>query len=300
MTGRTPSTMPRRLAPLAALGLALAAPRLAAAQEAVEAPAAPAGSIGAGLHPDGRGPWRLAMASGVAARFEGYQIDPDRRNSTVMLTFGWQADGEWTEGYGRAARLRARLALGGERLLFLPSDGEVEATYALGRRELRFVVGRVEVTRAPGLAIQALAQVATLPSFEGTIPLADGQARLFYALSPVELAWVWYYDRAHIDHAAGWATETDHPDAASAVRARLSFELPPSVQLSVEADLLKFWGSADQLTALEGGAGVAVLDRSVLLGVSLRWERFERRGVAPGTHPSASQVLGQAVATMVF
>lgn len=306
MTGRAATTMGTLRTKTAALGLALALAGTGRAAdlgpgEAPAAPVAAAGSIGAGLPPDaGRAPWRLALASGVAARFEGYQVDPDRRNATVLLAFGGQADGAWTDGYGRAARLRLRLLTGGERHLFLPSDGEVEAAFALGRPELRFVLGRAEVTRAPGLAIQALVQVATLPSFEGTLPLADGQGRLFYALSPVELAWVWYYDRAHLTHSAGWPTETDRPDAASAVRARASFELPPAVQLSVEGELLKFWAVADRLVALEGSAGVAVLDRTVLLAASLRWERFTRRGTTPGSHPSDGQVVGQAGVTMVF
>jgi hypothetical protein len=266
-----------------------------------EGPLAAAGSIGAGLHPDERvANWKLALASGVAGRFNAYQLDRDKRNTNVMLFFGGQADGVWTEGYGRAARLRFRLYTGGERILFLPSDGEVEAAYALGRRELRFVVGRVEVGRYPGLAVQALGQVATLPSFEGSIPIAGDKVRLFYSVSPVEMAWVWYYDQAHIDHTAAWTTETDHPDAASAFRARVTFSVPPAVMLSLEGDFLKFWGSVDQLTAFEASAGIAVLDRTVLINASMRWEGFARRGLLPGSHESADQFIGQAAATLVF
>lgn len=303
------------------LALALGAPSTAGAGEATrpgraarppepprvgeesigDGPVAVAGAVGAGLQPDERmGDWRLALSSGLAFRFNGYPVDPDQRNAPVMLAFGGQADGTWTEGFGRAARLRVRLLTGGERVLFLPSDGEVEAAYALGRRELRFVVGRIEVSRSPGLAIQGLAQLATLPSFEGTVPLAGDQARLFYSLSPVEMAWVWYYDRAHIDHRAGWATETDHPDVATSVRARATFALPPAVLLSVEGDFLKLWGSVDQLLGLEASAGVAVLERTVLVSASMRWEQFTRRGTAPGTHASADQFVGQAAATLVF
>jgi hypothetical protein len=268
-----------------------------------EGPLAAAGAIGAGLHPDEhRSNWRYALASGVAGRFNGYQLHTDQANAGVLISFGGQADGLWTEGFGHAARLRFRLYTGGERIVFLPSDGEVEAAYALGRREFRFVVGRVEVARYPGLALQSLVQVATMPSFEGSVPVAGDKVRLFYAVAPVEMAWVWYYGRAHIEHSAAWTTETDHPDAASAFRARVTFNVPPSILLSLQGDYLKFWGSVDQLTAAEASAGMAVLERTVLINVSMRWESFTRRGDRdhPGTSESADQFIGQAAATLVF
>lgn len=266
-----------------------------------EGPLAAAGSIGAGLHPEERvSSWKFALASGVAGRFNGYQLHTDQANSGVLLYFGGQADGLWTEGFGHAARLRFRLYTGGERIVFLPSDGEVEAAYALGRREFRFVVGRVEVGRYPGLALQALAQVATMPSFEGSVPIAGDRVRLYYAVSPVEMAWAWYYGRAHIDHTAAWTTETDHPDAASAFRARVTFNVPPSILLSLQGDFLKFWGSVDQLKAAEASLGIAVLERTVLINASMRWESFARRGQAPGSHESSDQFIGQAAATLVF
>ena len=115
-----------------------------------EAPVAPAGSMGAPLRPDEQVyNWKFSLASGVAGRFGGYQLHTDQENAGLLLFFGGQADGQWTEGWGRAARLRLRLLTGGERVVFVPSDGEVEAAFMLGRPELRFVVGRVEAITAP-------------------------------------------------------------------------------------------------------------------------------------------------------
>jgi len=269
-----------------------------------EAPVAPAGSMGAPLRPDERVyNWKFSLASGIIGRFGGFQLHTDQENAGLLLYFGGQADGQWSEGYGRAARLRMRLMTGGERIVFIPSDGEIEAAFMLGRPELRFVVGRVEVSRYTGLAVQALAQVATLPSFEGTIPAAGDRIRFFYAISPVELAWVSYYNRAHIDHSAALTTETDHPDAASSFRARATFVVPPAVLLSVEGDFVKFWGSADMLTAVEASAGMAVLDKTVLISFLARWESFTRRSNVEstlGTATSADQFLGMASATLVF
>ncbi|HET9551641.1 MAG TPA: hypothetical protein VFP50_01620, partial [Anaeromyxobacteraceae bacterium] len=278
-----------------------AEPRTAPPDTIGEGPVAAAGSIGAPLHPDLRkGNWRYSLATGVVGRFGGFQLHTDRSNSGLLLYVGGQADGLWDEGTGRAARLRTRVFTGGERIVFLPSDGEVEAAFMLGRPEFRFVMGRVEVARYTGLAIQTLAQASTLPSFEGSIPMAGDKVRLFYSLSPVELAWVAYFGRAHITHSAALATETDHPDAASSFRARVTFDIPPSVLLSLQGDFLKLWGSADMLVAAEGSVGVAVLDRSVLLNVSARWESFTRRDTTPGVNVSADQFLGMAAATLVF
>jgi len=283
-------------------------PRRAASPSTVigEAPVAPAGSMGSPLKPDEQVyAWKFSLASGVIGRFGGYQLHTDQENAGLLLYFGGQADGQWTEGYGRAARLRVRLMTGGERVIFVPSDGEVEAAFMLGRPELRFVVGRVEVARYTGLALQALAQVATLPSFEGTLSAAGDKVRFFYSISPVEMAWVSYYNRAHIRHTAALATETDHPDAASSFRARATFVVPPAVLLSLEGDFLKFWGSADMLTAAEASASFAVLEKSVLIAFSARWEAFRRRdngdgGGTPGASITADQFLGMASATLVF
>lgn len=266
-----------------------------------DGPVAAAGAMGAGLDPDEQATgWQTALASGVAGRFNGYQLHTDQANSSVLLYFGGQADALWTEGYGRAARLRFRLYTGGDGIIFLPSDGEVEAAYALGRREFRFVVGRVEVARYTGLALQALVQVATMPSFEGSVPLAGDKVRLFYAISPVEMAWAYYYGRAHIDQ-PGWTGEANQPSAASAFRARVTFNVPPSVLLSLQGDYLKFWGSVDQLTAAEASAGMAVLDRTVLISASMRWESYTRRSAeSQGGSESSDQFIGQATATLVF
>jgi hypothetical protein len=297
---RTPA--PADPGPRDAGSLAPTPPRVASSPAVIgEAPVAPAGSMGAPLRPDEKVyAWKFSLASGVIGRFGGYQLHTDQENAGLLLYFGGQADGQWTEGYGRAARLRLRLMTGGERIVFIPSDGEVEAAWMLGRPELRFVVGRVEVARYTGLAIQTLAQVATLPSFEGSLTLGGDRVRLFYSISPVEMAWVSYFGRAHIDHTAAWTTETDHPDAASSFRARVTFVVPPAVLLSLQGDFLKFWGSADMLTTAEASIGMAVLDKSVLISVLARWEAFRRRDHVPATSITADQFLGMASATLVF
>jgi hypothetical protein len=267
-----------------------------------EGPLTAAGSIGAPLHPDElRDNWRYSLASGVIGRFGGIQISDTKANSSVLLYFGGQADGVWTEE-GRAARLRLRLLTGGEQIVFIPSDGEIEAAYMLGRREFRFVLGRAEVARYTGLAIQSLVQLATLPSVEGSFPVAADKVRVFYAVAPVELAYVWYAgDRHLLRSKTGTSAETERPDAATAARLRLTFNVPPAVLLSLEGELLKFWGSVDMLTAAEASAGVALLDRTVLLNIALRWEGYTRRANLPGAPAaSADQFLGMAAATLVF
>src|SRR5512138_1752350 len=146
-----------------------------------EGPVAPAGSQTANLHPDEEvGHWRFALASGVVGRWGGDLVDPPEANSSVMLYFGGQADGLWTEGYGRGARFRARLFTGGEYVIFIPSDGDIEGAFMLGRREFRFVAGRIEAARHTALGIQSLLQAATFPSVEGSISFRDDTMRLSY------------------------------------------------------------------------------------------------------------------------
>ena len=194
--------------PALSLSLALAgcgeqpsphAPPPRAAGTIGEAPVAPAGSQAAPLHPDETvSRWRYSLATGVAGKFGGRQIEQGRENPGVLLYFAGQADGVWTEGRGHAARLRLRMFTGGENEIYVPSDGDVEAAYMIGPREFRFVIGRLEVGRYPALGIEALAQFATLPCFEGSLSLAGDTMRLYYYLSPVEAAWVRYYGGAHI------------------------------------------------------------------------------------------------------
>jgi hypothetical protein len=266
-----------------------------------EAPFVAAGSQAAPLHPDTSvSPWRVALATGVAGRFGGYQISSRRENRGVMLYFGAQADGLWTEGYGRAARLRLRMLTGGESQVYVPSDGDVEAAYMIGRPEFRFVVARAEVGRYPGLGVEALAQVATLPSVEGSLPLLGDTMRLYYYVSPVEAAWVRYYGGAHIEHSAAWSTESDRPVAATAGRLRWTLLLPPSVILSLQGDLLKMWNQPDLLVSGEGSLGVQVLEQSVVFDAVIRWDSYRRRGEAPNTDERASEMKLMALATLVF
>jgi hypothetical protein len=266
-----------------------------------EIPIAPAGSQAAPIQPDeATSRWRGALASGVAGKLGGLRIADDRRNARVLLYFGAQADGLWTEGYGRAARLRIRLFTGGEDEIYVPSDGDAEAAYMIGPPELRFVIGRVEVGRYPALGIGTLAQVATLPCFEGSVSLAGDTMRLTYYLSPIEGTWVHYRGSAHIEHSAEWASESDRPAAASAARLRYTVVLPPSVLLSVQGDLMKLWRKADLMLGAEGSLGYPVLRRAAVFHVAIRWNSYTRRGLNPGSSERESEVLLLGVATLAL
>jgi hypothetical protein len=266
-----------------------------------EAPVAPAGSQAAPLHPDESvNHWRLSLATGVAGKFGGMQLEEAKENPGVLLYFAAQADGLWTEGYGQSARLRVRMFTGGEDEIYVPSDGDVEAAYMIGRREFRFVIGRAEVGRYPALGVQALVQLATLPCFEGSLPLAGDTMRLYYYLSPVEAAWVRYYGGAHITGDDPAPSETDSAAAASAARLRYTVLLPPSMLLSVQGDLMKMWKQPDLLFAAEASLGYQVLEQSAVFNVSARWNGYTRRDVGVDTNKSESEVLLLAVASLVF
>jgi len=266
-----------------------------------EAPVAPAGSQAAPLHPDESiAHWRFSLATGVAGKFGGMQLEAARENPGVLLYFAGQADGLWTEGYGQAARFRARMFTGGETEIYIPSDGDAEAAYMIGRREFRFVIGRAEVARHPALGIEVLAQLSTLPCFEGSLPLYGDTMRLYYYLSPVGASFVRYYGGAHIDHSAAWASESDRPVASSAGRLRYTILLPPTILLSLQGDLMKMWDKADLFVAGEGSLGYQVLDQSAVFNATVRWANYRRRGLAPETTETEAEVLLLAVASLVF
>ena len=130
-----------------------------------EAPIAPGRSAAA---PPGRDGRPLALRDGERRRGPVRRQAARRRprEPGVLLYFGARADGLWSEGFGKAARLRLRMFTGGETEVYLASDGEIEGAFMIGRREFRFVLGRVEVGRYPALGVQVLAQLATLPCFE--------------------------------------------------------------------------------------------------------------------------------------
>jgi hypothetical protein len=269
-----------------------------------EGPLAPAGVMAAPIQPDERvSHWSFALGSGIASRSGGYQIKQDQANASVLLYFSGQADGLWTEGTAMAARLRLRMFTGGDGTLFVPSEGEVEGAYMLGRREFRFVLGRLEAGRYPGLAVQALVQAATIPSVEGVVSLAGDKVRVFYGVTPVEAAYVWYLDSAHLDTSDGFTNENRNVEAATAVRLRATFLVPPSVLLSVQGDYLRMWGPGDQLKSVEGSAGYALLDKTVLLDLLLRWESYTRRSnsLPPSDGMETSdQLIGMVSATLVL
>jgi hypothetical protein len=124
--------------------------------------------------------------------------------------------------------------------------------------------------------------------------------RLYYFVSPIEAAWVYYYGGAHIENSPALATESDRPVAATAARLRYTVLLPPSVLLSLQGDLVKMWQKPDLLVSGEASLGYQVLQQSAVFNVSVRWNSFTRRGKAPDTSVSESEVLMLAVASLVF
>ncbi len=259
---------------------------------------APAGSQAAPLHPDeSLSHWRFSLATGVSGRFGGDQIVTDKQNSKLMLFFAGQADGLWTEGYGQGARFRARIFTGGESEIFLPSDGDAEAAYMIGRREFRFVIGRAEIARYPGLNLAFLGQLSTLPCFEGSLSVAKDTMRVYYYIAPVGAAWVRYYGNEHLR--APDTSESGAVTAASSGRLRYTVLLPPAMLLSLQGDLMKVWDKPDLLVAGEGSLGYQVLDQSATFNATLRWQSYRRRG--PGeTSQTESELLLLAVASLVF
>lgn len=289
------------LASLLALALAASAPQERPAAAALDSPVAPAGSQIAPLLPDAAGsPWRFALATGVAGKLGGRRISAREDNPSVLLFFGGQADASWPGGHGQAVRLRFRLLTGGETDVYVPSDGEAELAWAVGRREFRFVLGRVEVARAPGLGLQALAQAGTLPCFEGALDLAGDTVELAYFVSPVEAAWVRYYGGAHLAHLPGWPTEDDRPSAATAARLRTTLFLEHALAASVQADFLKLWREADLLVAVEGTLGYQLPRQGAAFHLGARWSTYTRRGLEKGTSETDTEVLILGSATLTF
>lgn len=278
---------------------ALGAP--AGAARALDAPVAPAGSQVSPLLPDEAvSHGRLSLATGVAGRLGGMRLDAARENPFLLLFFAGQADGLWSGSSGQSARLRFRLFTGGERDIYVPSDGEAEAAYTLGRREFRFVMARVEAGRYPAIGLDVLAQAATLPSIEGSLLLAGEAMRLHYAAFPVEASFVRYHGAWHVPHSAAWPSESDRPVAASAARLRWTLLLPRALAVSVQGDFLKLWRMADLLLAGEAGIGWQTLERTALFSLSVRWNGYTRRGLAPDTSEAASEVLLVAGATLAL
>lgn len=289
------------LASILALALAGAASRDPAgpAAPAAEPPDVPAGSQAAPLD-EGATPWRLALSTGVAGRLGGRRLSAREENPRVLLFFSGQADGSWPEGHGQAARLRFRLFTGGESGIYVPSDGEVEVAYLVGRPAFRFVLARVELARQPGIALQTLAQAGTLPSFEGSFFVAGDTMQLAYFVSPVEAAWVRYHGGAHLEHLPGWTTEDDRPSAASAGRVRWTMFLEPALAVSVEGELAKFWGAADLLLAAEGAVGYQLPRQQAAFHAGVRWSSYTRRGLARDTRETDAEVVLLAAASLAF
>jgi hypothetical protein len=262
---------------------------------------APAGFQAAAVRAEaGASPWRGAVATGLAVKLGGIRITNEHPNPRLLLYFGGQADGAWGDGFRRAARLRARIFTGGEEHLYLPSDGDLEAVFMLGPDELRFVMLRGEVTRAPGLGLDALVQAGTLPAFDGTLSLAGDVMRLSYLVAPVEAVWVQYSGGAHLGRTAPAPTESNRFSAATAARVRWSAFLPPMFVASLQADLVKLWNQPDLLASGEGTLGVETLRRTALFDVGVRWNHFTRRGRLPNSSERESEVLLLVLASLAL
>ena len=277
---------------------------LVAAPPPASGPEAPVAPAGAQLSPlpveDGASAWRFALTTGVSAWTGGPQGSAAKDDHPVLLQFGFQGDGAWPEGHGQAARLRLRLFTGRESDIYVPSDLEVEGAYMIGRPEFRFVVGRVEVARYPGLAVQALFQAGTLPCFDGTVSLAGDTMELSYFASPVELAWVRYTSGEHLTHVPGWNTEDDRPAAASAARLRDTLFLVGRLSASVQVDFVKFWSQPDLLLGVEGTIGWQLPRQPVALHAGVRLQSYTRRGVEKDTTAKSSELMGFATASLGF
>jgi hypothetical protein len=228
------------------------------------------------------------------------QLRSAEKNPGALLYFGAQADGLWTEGLGRSARLRLRMFTGGESQVYVPSDGDLEAAFMIGRREFRFVLGRIELGRYPALGVEVLAQLATLPCFEGSLALLGDTMRLYYYVSPVEAAYVRYYGRAHIPYTRAWPSESELPVAATSARLRWTVLLPPAVIMSLQGDLVKMWNKVDLLASGEGSLGYQVLDGSAVFNVAVRWDSYRRRGLALDSSATDSEMKLLGIATLVF
>ena len=286
------------LASILALALA-AAPRERPPAPSTDAPVAPAGSQVSPLA-GGDSRWRFGLSTGVAGKVGGRKISAGEENPSVLLFAGGQADGTWAEGRGQAARLRFRLFTGGESRLWVPSDGEAELAWMVGRRPLRFVIARVELARYPGLALETLAQAGTLPCFEGAVSFGGDAMELAYLVAPVEAAWVRYYGGAHVKHAPGWTSEDDRPSAASAGRLRYTLLLEHALAATIQADLAKLWGNADLLLGLEGAVAYQLLDQGASFQLAARWNNYTRRGLARDTRESEAEVTLLGSASLSF
>lgn len=287
------------LSTLLALTLAAAAPR-DRTPPVDDAPVTTAGAPVSTLAEDPASPWRFGLSTGVAGKLGGRRLSASDDGRSVLLFFAGQADAAWLEPHGQAARLRFRLFTGGESGIYAPSNGDGELAWAIGRRELRFVLARGEYARQPGLGLQALVQAGTLPCFEGTVPLAGNLMQVAYLVAPVEAAWVRYYGGAHVRHLPGWTAEDDHPFAASAARLRYSVLLPPAIAVSLQGDFMKSWGPSDMLVALEGTIGYQLPRIQAAFQLGARWTSYTRRAAAKDSHDTDSEVILLGAATLAF
>lgn len=238
--------------------------------------------------------WSLGLATGVAGRFGGFELDEGEDNPPFLILVGARAEGWFPARLSQAVRLRARILAGGEERIFVPSDGELEAAWAIGYPEFRFVLARAEAVRAPGLALQSLLQLGTLPSVEGNVTVGY-QARLDYLVAPVEMVHVRYLGRAHLPGAGG-TTESEQVHAGSAGRLRYTVEYPAGPILSAQGELLKLWQKADLLVAAEGSAGWAAFGRAVVFEAVGRWQSYTRRAPAPDDRRTDGELSLLAVA----
>ena len=268
-----------------AAGRAPASPRRAGTIG--EAPVAPAGSQAAPLHPDeASSHWRYSLATGVTGKFGGMQLTNARENPGVLLYFGGAGgrplDGGLRPGgaappaaCSRAARPRSTCR----------RTARSRRAYMIGRREFRFVIGRLRDraatrrsrsrrSRSSGRCRASRARCRSPRTRCGSTTSCRPSRRRGSTTTAARTSRT----------ARPWATESDRPAAASAGRLRYTVLLPPSVLLSLQGDLVKMWQKADLLLAVEGSLGYQVL-------AAVR--RVQRRGPLEQLHPAGARRRGR-------
>jgi len=71
----------------------------------------------------------------------------------------------------------------------------------------------------------------------------------------------------------------------------------------VQGDYMRMWGPGDQFKSVEGSAGYALLDKTVLLDLLLRWESYTRRSNAlppSDAMETSDQLIAMVSATLVL
>ena len=255
-----------------------------------EAPVAPAGSQAAPLHPD-----EAVLALALRARDRRHRevrrdaaLEHAREPRASCSTSAGRRTASGPRATARRRGFRVRMFTGGENEIYIPSDGDVEAAYMIGRREFRFVIGRLEVGRYPALGVEALAQLATLPVLRG-VALARRRhdAALLLPSRRSRRRGSTTTAARTSTHSAAVADRVRPAAAASdAARLRYTVLLPPSMLLSLQGDLVKMWQKPDLLLV---GRGEPRLPGARAVGRLQRRRALEQLHAARAGAPDTSR-----------